>query len=110
MKQGDVYWYRFRAPNKQRPVLVLTRNSAIPYLSGITVAEITATIRGMASEVTLTPGEDGMLAECVVSADNIQTVQKSQLSELITELSPERMREVRLAIEFALGFDALVRL
>jgi mRNA interferase MazF len=109
MKQGDVYWYTFRAPNKRRPVLVLTRNSALPYLSGNTVAEITTTIRGMASEVTLTPGEDGMFAECVVNADNIQTIQKSQLGELITELSPERMREVRQAIEFALGFDALVR-
>ena len=51
-----------------------------------------------------------MFAECVVNADNIQTIQKSQLGELITELSPERMREVRIAIEFALGFDALVRL
>ena len=56
MKQGDVYWYTFRAPNKRRPVLVLTRNSAISYLTGITVAEITTTIRGMASEVVLTPG------------------------------------------------------
>jgi len=110
MKQGDVYWYTFRAPDKRRPVLVLTRNSAIPYLTGITVAQITTTIRGMASEVVLTPGEDGVLAECVVNADNIQTIQKSELGELITELSRERMREVRLAIEFALGFDTLVRL
>lgn len=61
----------------------------------------------MASEVVLTPGEDGMFAECVVNADSIQTIQKDQLSDLITELSPERMREVRVAIEFALGFDAL---
>jgi len=110
MKQGDVYWYTFRAPDKRRPVLVLTRNSAIPYLTGITVAQITTTIRGMASEVVLTPGEDGVLAECVVNADNIQTIQKSELGELITELSRERMREVLLAIEFALGFDTLVRL
>ena len=55
----------------------------------------------------LTPGEDGVLAECVVNADSIQTIQKSHLGDLITELSPERMREVRVAIEFALGFDAL---
>lgn len=107
MKQGDVYWYTFRAPDKRRPVLLLTRSSAIPYLTGITVAQITTTIRDMASEVALTPGEDGMFAECVVNADSIQTIQKDQLSDLITELSPERMREVRAAIEFALGFDAL---
>jgi len=45
-----------------------------------------------------------------VNADNIQTIQKSQLGEFITELSRERMRQVRQAIEFAFGFDALVRL
>lgn len=110
MKQGDVYWYTFRAPDKRRPVLVLTRNSAIPYLTGITVAQITTAIRGMASEVVLTPGEDGVFVECAVNADNIQTIQKSEFGELITELSRERMREVRRAIEFALGLDALVRL
>ena len=107
MKQGDVYWHTFRAPDKLRPVLFLTRSSAIPYLTGITVAQITTTIRGTASEVLLTPGEDGMLAECVANADSIQTIQKAHLGDLITELSPERMREVRVAIEFALGFDAL---
>ncbi|MDQ3666733.1 MAG: type II toxin-antitoxin system PemK/MazF family toxin [Acidobacteriota bacterium] len=107
MKQGDVYWYTFRAPDKRRPVLILTRTSAIPYLTGITVAQITTTIRRAASEVLLTPGEDGVLAECVVNTDNMQTIQRAQLGNLITELSPERMREVRTAIEFALGFDAL---
>jgi mRNA interferase MazF len=108
MKQGDVYWYTFRAPDKRRPVLVLTRNSAIPYLTGITVAQITTRIRGMPSEVLLSPGDDGLFAECVVNADNIQTVSKSQLGEFITELSRERMRDVREAIEFAFGFDALM--
>ena len=107
MNQGDVYWYTFRTPDKRRPVLILTRNSAIPYLTGITVAQITTAIRGMASEVLLTPGDDGMFANCVVNADNIQTIQKEQLNDLITQLSPDRMRTVRAAIEFALGFDAL---
>ena len=107
VKQGDIYWYKFRASDKRRPVLILTRTSAIPYLSGITVAKVTKTIRGPASEVLLTPGVDGVLEECVVNTDNIQTIQKAQLGNLITELSPERMREVRTAIEFALGFDAL---
>ncbi len=107
MKQGDIYWYTFRGPDKRRPVLILTRTSAIRYLTGITVAKITTTIRGPASEVLLTPVDDGVLEECVVNTDNIQTIQEAQLGNLITELSPERMREVRAAIEFALGFDAL---
>jgi mRNA interferase MazF len=107
MKQGDVYWFTFRAPDKLRPILILTRSSAIPYLTGITVAQITTTIRGTASEVLLTPGEDGVLAECVVNTDNIHTIQKTLLGNFVTDLSLERMREVRVAIEFALGFDAL---
>lgn len=108
MKQGDVYWYEFRAPDKRRPVLVLTRNSAIAYLANVTVAQITTTMRGVPSEVALTPGDDGTFEPCVVNAYNLQTVPKEQLRDLITELSPERMREVRDAIEFAFGFDALV--
>lgn len=108
MKQGDVYWYTFRAPDKRRPALILTRNSAIPFLTSITVAAITTTVRGIPSEVLLSPGEDGIFEDCVVNTDNIQTIQKANLSEFITHLSQERMREVRVAIEFSLGFDALL--
>lgn len=107
MNQGDVYWYTFRAPDKRRPVLILTRNSAVPFLTGITVAPITTTIRGIPSEVLLTPAEDGVAADCAVSADNLQTIRKAGLGAYVTHLSLERMREVRAAVEFALGFDAL---
>lgn len=107
MNQGDVYWHTFRAPDKRRPVLILTRNSAIPFLTGITVAPLTTTVRGIPSEVLLTPAEDGVPADCAVNVDNIQTVQKAGLGTYLTHLSLERMREVRVAVEFALGFDAL---
>ncbi|MBC7930237.1 MAG: type II toxin-antitoxin system PemK/MazF family toxin [Rubrivivax sp.] len=107
MNQGDVYWHTFRAPDKRRPVLILTRNSAIPFLTGITIAPLTTTIRSIPSEVLLTRDEDGVSADCVVNVDNLQTVQKANLGTYITHLSLERMREVRAAVEFALGFDAL---
>jgi mRNA interferase MazF len=108
MKQGEVYWYSFRAPDKHRPVLILTHTSAISYLNSVTVAQITTSIRGVPSEVLLTPGLDGVFEECVVNAYNLQTIPKSRIGEFITQLSPERMREIRAAIEFALGFHALV--
>ena len=108
VKHGDVNGYTFRAPDKRRPVLILTRSSAVSFLTGITVAPITTTIRGISSEVLLTPGEDGMLEDCVVNTDNIQTIQKANLGELITQLSHARMREVRAAIEFSLGFDSML--
>lgn len=75
LNQGDIYWYRFRAPDKRRPVLILTRTSAIPLLTGITVAPLTTTIRDIPSEVLLTPEEDGVPETCVVNTDNIQTIQ-----------------------------------
>jgi mRNA interferase MazF len=108
VKQGDVYWYTFRPPDKRRPVLILTRNSAIRFLTGITVAPVTTTIRGIPSEVLLTRQEDGMYEDCVVNTDNIQTVKKINLDEYITSLSEGKMRAVRAAIEFSLGFDALL--
>lgn len=107
MKQGDVYWYTFRAPDKRRPVLILTRDSAISFLTGITIAPLTTRIRDIPTEVVLRPEEDGVLTKCAVNVDNIQTIQKTNLDEYLTSLSAERMREVRAAIEFALGFDAL---
>ena len=87
MKQGDIYWYTFRSPDKRRPVLLLTRSSAIPFLTGVTVAPISTTIRNIPSEVLLTPDEDGVPEECVVNADNIQTIQKANLGALITQLN-----------------------
>jgi len=105
MKRGEVRWYTFRAPNKRRPVLVLTRTSAIGFLTGITVAPITTTIRDIPTEVLLTPEEDGVRSLCAVNLDNIQTIQKRGLGSLITSLSPQRLDEVDQAITFALGMD-----
>jgi mRNA interferase MazF len=64
--RGDVRLYDFAPPDKNRPVVVLTRNSAIGYLSTVTVAPITSTIRGVPSEVLLNV-EDGMKAACAVN-------------------------------------------
>ena len=108
VKQGDVYWYTFHVPDKRRPVLLLTRNSAIPLLTGITVAPVTTVIRNIPSEVLLTVEEDAMPEDCVVNTDNIQTIQKANLGAFITQLSPEKMQEVREAIIFSLGFDNLL--
>lgn len=106
MNQGDIYWYTFHAPDKRRPVLLLTRNSAIPLLTGITVAPVTTVIGSTPSEVLLTV-KRSVPEDCVVNTDNIQTIQKASLGSFITQVSPEKMREIREAIMFSLGFDAL---
>lgn len=103
MRRGDVRWYTFEAPDKRRPVLILTRNSALSFLTGITVAPITSTVRNIPSEVFLTPEEDGVLSPCVANLDTVQTVHKHKLGALITTLSADRMTEVERALAFALG-------
>ena len=45
MRRGEVRWYRFPKPDKQRPVVILTRDSAIEYLGDVTIAPITSTVR-----------------------------------------------------------------
>jgi mRNA interferase MazF len=100
--RGEVRLVRFPSPDKQRPVVVLTRGIAIPYLSSITVAPITTTIRGVPSEVILTE-EDGMKHPCAVNLHNVLTVSKTLLGRRVTTLSSERLSEICAAIGFALG-------
>lgn len=106
MKQGDVYWFTFKEPDKRRPILILTRTPAIRFLTGITIAPITTTIRAIPSEVVLTTA-DGLFEECAVNLDNIQTIAKAKLGGFITHLRPEKLSAVREALRFAFGLDGL---
>jgi mRNA interferase MazF len=108
MRRGEVRWYTFRTPDKRRPVVILTRNAAITFLTGITVAPVTTTIRNIPTEVLLTPDDDAVPSACAVNLDNIQTVQQHQLGGLITTLSSARMADVERALCFALGMDRLL--
>ena len=110
MRRGEVRWYTFREPDKRRPVVILTRDSAIRFLTGITVAPLTTTIRDIPSEALLTPDDDGVSILSAVNLDNVQTVHKDGLGALITTLSPQRMHEVERALCFALGMEHLIGL
>ena len=103
--RGDVRLYQFAAPDKKRPALVLTRNSAIAYLSTVTVAPVTSTIRGVPSEVALNE-EDGMKSPCAVNLHNAVTVSQQRLGRRVAQLSAARMNEVRAALRFSLGCDS----
>ena len=102
--RGDVRLYQFAPPDKKRPVVVLTRDSAIAYLSTVTVAPITSTIRGVPSEVLLNE-EDGMKAPCAVNLHNAVTISQNRLGRRVARLSSWRMREVCAALRFSLGCD-----
>ena len=100
--RGEIRLFRFPEPDKQRPVLILTRDSIIDHLSRITVAPVTSTMRGVPSEVALGP-DDGMKDACAVNLHNIVTVPKAGLGRLLGSLSAQRIDEVCNAIAFALG-------
>src|SRR6202030_3571065 len=104
--RGEVRLYQFAAPDKKRPALVLTRNSALAYLSTVTVAPVTSTIRGVPSEVVLNE-EDGMKSPCAVNLHNAVTVSQQRLGRRVTQLSSARMNEVCAALRFSLGCDSI---
>ena len=101
MKRGEIRWYKFQAPDRKRPVIVLTRTSIIEYLNEITIAPITSTIRGIPSEVFLSE-PDGLKKDCVINCDHVQTVSKHKIGSLIGQLSSEKQKELSSAICFAL--------
>ena len=103
MKRGEVRWYVFSRPDKKRPVLILTRDSALEFLGEVTVVPITTTIRDIPSEVLLTRA-DGMPRECAVNFDHLQTVSKGKIGSLIATLSSSTMQQMRPCLLFALGF------
>ncbi len=101
LRRGEVRWYKFLRPDKKRPVVILTRSSALEFLGEITVAPITSTIRDIPSEVLLSSA-DGMDRDCAVNLDHVQTVSRGKIGALITTLSHVQMRQVREAIHFSL--------
>jgi mRNA interferase MazF len=102
--RGDVRLYQFAVPDKRRPVVVLTRDSAIRYLSTVTVAPLTSTIRGVPSEVLLNE-EDGMKGRCAVNLHNAVTVSQQRLGKRVAQLDSRRMNEICSARRFSLGCE-----
>ena len=102
--RGDVRVHEFARPDKKRPVVVLTRDEVIGYLSTVTVAPITSTIRGAPSEVYLDE-VDGMKGSCVVNLDHMATVPQERLGKRVARLGALRMKEICFALRFSLGCE-----
>jgi len=86
LERGEVRLLVFAPPDKQRPVVVLTNPGSIPHLSKVTVAGITSTVRGVASEVILDV-EDGMKHRCAVNLHTLATVEKTAVGRRVAQLS-----------------------
>ena len=102
LSRGDIHLCRFQSPDKQRPVLILTRDSSLGVLSSVTVAPITSTVRGVRSEVALDV-DDGMKGPCAINLHNAVTISQQRLGRRVARLSGERMHEVCAALNFSLS-------
>jgi len=98
--RGEIWWCELPQINR-RPVVVLSRDAAIPRLRRALVAPCTTTIRGLASEVVLEPGDDPVPRRCVANLDAVESVSIGVLVDRIGRLSDERMREMCRALEVA---------
>lgn len=100
MVRGEVWWAA--GSDKDRPVLVLTRDPVADRIGSVVVAICTRTVRGVLSELPLTEA-DGMPDACVVNFDNIYTLPRSTFRRRITTLSRSRMAEACTVLERAVG-------
>ena len=98
--RGELWWCEL-PEIQRRPVVVISRDAAIPRLRRTLVAPCTTTIRNLPSEVVLEPGDDPITRRCAVNLDSVESVSISILVERIGRLGDERMRQVCSALGVA---------
>jgi mRNA interferase MazF len=101
MRRGEI-WFA-ATPGGDRPVLVLTRDPVAERIGSIVVAALTRTVRGVVSELELTPELDGVPTHCVVNFDNLHTLERDRLRRQVTTLSPPRLAAACRTLNDALG-------
>lgn len=100
--RGEVWWCELVDVGR-RPVVVLSRDAAIPRLRRTLVAPCTTNIRGLASEVILEPGDDPVPRRSAVNLDSVESVPVAVLVERLGRLADARMREICVALEVAVA-------
>jgi mRNA interferase MazF len=98
--RGEIWWCELPDIGR-RPVVVLSRDAAIPRLKRTLVAPCTTTIRGLASEVVLNPGDDPVPRRSGINLDSVESVSVAVLVERLGRLSDSRMRQVCAALDVA---------
>jgi mRNA interferase MazF len=99
--RGSIWTAQLPAPSGTRPVVILTRETAIPLLRNITVVHVTPTVRDLPTTVEL-GSEHGLRHDCIVNADNIDTIPKDWLRKRVGELGPKKLDELARAVRAAL--------
>lgn len=99
---GDVWWCELEEIPR-RPIVVLSRNAAIPRLRRVIIAPCTTTLRGLPSEVVLEPGDDPIPLRSAVNLDSLESVSVGALTDRVGRLGDDRMREVCSALAVAVS-------
>ena len=108
-RRGELWWCEPPEIGR-RPVVVLSRDAAIPRLRRALIAPCTTTIRDLLSEVVLEPGDDPIGRRTAVNLDSVESVSVAVLVERIGTLSGSRMKQVCEALEVAIDCRRLPRL
>lgn len=103
--RGELWWCELPEIGS-RPVVVLSRDAAIPRLGRALVAPCTTTIRALPSEVVLEPGEDPIPRRSAVNLDSVESVSVAALTIRLGRLADIRMREICGALEVAVDCRA----
>jgi mRNA interferase MazF len=98
--RGEVWWCELPDVGR-RPVVVLSRDAAIPRLRRTLVAPCTTNVRGLPSEVVVEPSDDPVPRRSSINLDSVESVSLAALVERLGRLSDERMREVCAALYVA---------
>ena len=102
--RGDVWWCELPEVGR-RPVVVLSRDAAIPRLWRALIGPCTSAIRGIPSEVVLEPTEDPIPRSSVVNLDSVESVSIGTLVERLGRLSDDRMRQICDALVIAVACE-----
>lgn len=98
--RGELWWCELPDIGR-RPVVVLSRDVAIPRLGRAVIAPCTTTIRHLPSEVVLEPEVDPIPRVSAINLDSVESVSLGVLVERLGRISDERMREVCNALSVA---------
>lgn len=104
MTRGEIWMYQFGAPDKRRPIVILTRTGAIGLLHSVIVSAVSRTVRGIPSEVHVGP-ENGLKHDSVVNLDQVFTVAKRDIVQFVGTLNDKQLQQVCKALAVAVDCE-----
>jgi mRNA interferase MazF len=103
VNRGDVYDIDWPGLGL-RPAVIVTRPSAIPHMTNVTVVLVTTRVRGLPTEVEL-GHRQGLIEGSVANCDNVLTIPKAAITARRGSLGPAEAHALDRALRIALALD-----